>query len=345
MSQTRKLLSLAEAKSPFFVGAIVDGENLQAGLIDDLGRPLSWLMPTAIPAGPEAAAEQIGAAVLQVIEAAHVQPSAVARVGLGVPGVIDAASGALLEAVRHRTWQRFPLRDRVSHACRLPVTLVNDADAAAWGEFWVGSAGRFRSMVLLTLGTGVGSGIIIGDLAAKGRWIQSSECGHMVICCAEDARTCGCGQRGHLEAYASATAVVERTREALHAGRGSSLSQRLIAAAPLSAELVAAEAAGGDPLALEIVMDTARYLAAGIVSVLHTVDPNGVLLGGTMTFGGPDTELGRRFLARVREEVGRRAFPLLAERSVIDFAVLGGAAAVFGAAGLARLESQGKPQG
>ena len=323
-----------------------DGEDLHAGLIDDLGRPLSWLTPTAIPAGPEAAAEQIGAAVLQVIEAAHVQPSAVARVGLGVPGVIDAASGALLEAVRHRTWQRFPLRDRVSHACRLPVTLVNDADAAAWGEFWVGSAGRFRSMVLLTLGTGVGSGIIIGDLAAKGRCDPKQR-----------VRPHGdllCRGRPHVRLRPARTPGSLRQcdgrrrsapGEALHAGRGSSLSQRLIAAAPLSAELVAAEAAGGDPLALEIVMDTARYLAAGIVSVLHTVDPNGVLLGGTMTFGGPDTELGRRFLARVREEVGRRAFPLLAERSVIDFAVLGGAAAVFGAAGLARLESQGKPQG
>ena len=214
--------------------------------------------------------------------------------------------------------------------------MVNDADAAAYGEFRLGAGRPFRSMVLLTLGPGVGSGIVIGDLAAKGRCVQSSECGHMVICCAEDARQCGCGQRGHLEAYASATAVAQRTGEAIRAGRASSLSKRLAAGEPPSPDLVAAEAAAGDPLALEIVLDTARYLAVGVVSVMHTVDPDGVLLGGEMAFGGSESELGRRFLARVREEVGRRAFPLLAERTAIEFAALGGDAAVLGAAGLAR---------
>ncbi len=341
MTQTRRLLSPSEAKPPFFVGVVLAGTKIHAGLIDGQGRPLSWLdLATEIEAGPEAVAGRIGAAVLQVVEGAGVKPSTVVRVGLGLPGVIDAEGRTLLEAVRLRPWERFPLADRVGHFCGLPVTLVNDADAAAYGESWLGAGRSFRSMVLLTLGPGVGSGIVIGDLAAKGRPIQSSECGHMVICCAENARQCDCGQRGHLEAYASAAALVERTREALRAGRKSSLSKRLAAGEPLSPDLVAAEAADDDPLALEIVLDTARYLAAGVVSVMHTVDPDGVLLGGEMTFGGSESALGRRFLARLREEVGRRAFPLLAERTAIEFAALGGDAAVLGAAGLARPHSR-----
>jgi glucokinase len=338
MTQARRLLLLSEAKSPLSVGVVLGEATIHAGLIDEQGGPVSWLdLATEIEAGPEAVAGRIGAAVRQVIQGAGVKPSAVVRVGLGLPGVIDAAAGTLLDAVRLRPWERFPLADRVGHFCGLPVTLVNDADAAAYGEFRLGAGRPFRSMVLLTLGTGVGSGIVIGDLAAKGRFIQGSECGHMVICCAENARQCGCGQRGHLEAYASASAVFQRTREALRAGRTSSLSKRLAAGELLSPNLVTAEAAAGDPLALEIVLDTARYLAVGVVSVMHTVDPNGVLLGGKMTFGGPESELGRRFLARVRDEVGRRAFPLLAERTAIEFAALGGDAAVLGAAGLARL--------
>ncbi len=130
----------------------------------------------------------------------------------------------------------------------------------------------------------------------------------MVIFCADDARQCGCGQRGHLEAYASATALAERAGEALRAGRASSLGQRLSGGQALTAELVAAEAAAGDPLAGELVMDTARYLALGIVSVMHTVDPNGVLLGGEMTFGGPDVGVGPPLLG-LRAGRGRRGGP------------------------------------
>jgi glucokinase len=173
---------------------------------------------------------------------------------------------------------------------------------------------QFRSTVLFTLGTEIGCRLVLGDL------VLESRCGHAIIHSGPDARICACGQRGHLNAYCSGPAVVERTREALDAGRGSSLSRRLAAGQPLDLQLLAAEAEAGDPLALEIVMDTARYLAVGVVSMMNTVDPDGVLLGGEMTFGGHESQLGRRFLAAVREEVQRRAFPLLAARTVIEFA-------------------------
>ncbi len=341
MAPTRKLLPLAEAQPPLFVGAALEGDRLSVGLIDDLGRPLCWqILAAEIDRTPEAAAGQIAAAMLRAIEGGPRKRAAVARAGLALPGIIDSDAGVLVEAVRLRNWQRFPIRDRVGQLCGLPVTLANNAAAAAYGEAWLGAGRPFRSLVLWTLGSGIGSGIVIGDLAANGGGVHSSDCGHMVIFSADYAQQCGCGQRGHLEAYASATALAERAGEALRAGRPSSLGQRLSGGQALSAELVAAEAAAGDPLAGELVMDTARYLALGVVSVMHTVDPNGVLLGGAMTFGGPDAELGRRFLGCVREEVARRAFPLLAERTAIEFAALGGDAAALGAAGLARLASQ-----
>jgi glucokinase len=160
----------------------------------------------------------------------------------------------------------------------------------------------------------------------------------VIINSAEDARFCGCGQRGHLEAYASATAVTKRTQEALDAGLKSSLTKRLEAGDELSPKLLAEEAEAGDDFSREIIMETARYLGIGVVNFMHTIDPNGVLLGGAMTFGGRDSKLGRQFLRRVKQEVQRRAFPVLAERTKIDFASLGGDAGYVGAAGIARME-------
>ena len=218
------------------------------------------------------------------------------------------------------------------------MAFENDANAAAYGEFWVGAGREYRSMVLFTLGTGIGSGIIIDDMIVDGENSHGGECGHVIIDCGDDARLCGCGQHGHLEAYASATAVVKRTEELLAAGRKSSLTARLETCAELSPLMMAQEAEKGDVLCLEVIMDTAHYMGVGIVNLLHTVDPNAVLLGGAMTFGGNHTDLGRRFLARIQEEVNRRAFPVLAKRTVITYASLGGDAGYVGAAGIARLE-------
>jgi glucokinase len=193
-------------------------------------------------------------------------------------------------------------------------------------------------MVLFTLGTGLGCGIIVGDLLINGENSHGAECGHIIIDCRDDARRCACGQLGHLEAYASATAVIKRTEDALAAGRHSSLSGRLAAGEQLSPLMLGQEADRGDALAMELILATARYVGIGAVTLMHTIDPSGLVLGGAMTFGGHDAPLGRRFLAEVRDEIRRRAFPVLAERIKVDYASLGGDAGYIGAAGVARLE-------
>jgi glucokinase len=266
----------------------------------------------------------------------------IARVGLGTPGTMNVASGLLINPHNLPGWHDFPIRDRLSQQAELPVTYANDANAAAYGEFWIGSGREFRSMVLLTLGTGIGCGIIVGDLVIVGEHYHGAESGHMIIDCGDDARLCGCGKRGHLEAYASATAVVKRTEEALAAGRKSSLTARLEGGATITPKLVAEVAEAGDSFALEVVMDTARFVGIGIVSLMHTIDPSGVLLGGAMTYGGNESELGRQFLARVQQEVKLRALPVPAAETVIDFASLGADAGYIGAAGMARVEYRRK---
>jgi len=129
-------------------------------------------------------------------------------------------------------------------------------------------------------------------------------------------------------------------RELLEAGRPSSLREQLEQGRRLTPKLLAREAEQNDALSLEIIAETACWLGIGIVNLMHTIDPSGVLLGGAMTFGGNETPLGRQFLAWIKEEVARRAFPLLAEQTAIDFASLGGDAGYIGAAGLARLDAK-----
>ncbi len=339
MTNTRELIPVQQAQPPFFVGVDLGGTNVKAGVVDDHGRPLSWLsIPTESEKGPEDAAARMGQAVKEAIAQAGLQPEAVARVGLGSPGTMDIPAGMLVKPVNLKGWDDFPIRDRLAHHCGLPVSFANDAAAAAYGEFWVGSGRAFHSMVLFTLGTGIGCGSIIGDLSIDGENSHGAECGHIVIDCREDARICGCGQPGHLEAYASATAVVKRTEESLRSGRPSTVSRRVATGEELTPLLLAEEAAAGDALSREIILETARYLGIGVVNLLHTIDPNGVLLGGAMTFGGNDSPLGREFLARVKEEIDRRAFALLAERITLDYASLGGDAGFIGAAGIARVD-------
>ena len=339
MPHERQFISVDQARAPFFAGVDLGGTNIKVGVVDDQGRPLSWLsIPTEPDNGPEDATRRMGQAVKKAIAEAGLDQSAVARVGLGSPGTMDIPAGKLIGPVNLKGWDNFPIRDRLSEHCGLPVSFANDAAAAAYGEYWIGSGRDFHSMVLLTLGTGIGGGIIIGDLSIDGENSHGAECGHIIIDCTEDARLCGCGQPGHLEAYASAIAVVKRAQEALDAGRTNSLTGRIESGETLTPKMIAEEAETGDELSLEIILETARYLGIGIVSLLHTIDPTGVLLAGAMTFGGHQTELGRRFLGRIKEEVDRRAFPLLAKRVVIDFASLGGDAGYIGAAGIARVE-------
>ena len=339
MSESRRFIAAAEAQSPLFAGIDLGGTNIKVGVVDDLGRPLSWLtVPTEIERGAEDASRRMGLAVQDAVRQAGVPLEAVAGVGLGSPGTMDIPAGKLIRPVNLKGWDDFPLRDRVSHHAGRPVTFANDADAAAFGEYWVGSGRNLHSIVLFTLGTGIGCGIIIGDTAVSGEHSHGGECGHIIIDCRDDARMCGCGRRGHFEAYASATAVIKRTQEALAAGRKSSLTERAQQCGGITPKLLAQEAEKGDELSMELILETAAYIGVGAVNLMHTIDPNGVLLGGAMTFGGHATEVGRRFLARVREEVRCRAFELLAQRTVIDFASLGGDAGFIGAAGLARAE-------
>ena len=170
----------------------------------------------------------------------------------------------------------------------------------------------------------------------SGAHSHGGEYGHTLVDLLPNARVCGCGKAGHLEAYVSATSVIKRMKEAIEAGRTTSVAKLVEQGAQLDAKLVGDEAAKGDQVSLEIVMDVARYLGVGMINLMHTIDPECILIGGAMTFGKNETELGRAFKEKVRQTINEGAYKVLAENTVIEYAELGGDAGYIGAAGIAR---------
>jgi glucokinase len=345
MAAGRHLVSLSEATLPLYAGVDLGGTNIKAALVDDGGRLVAFhTEKTHAERGPEDAAARMGETVRILARQAGIAAADIARVGLGSPGPLDIPAGRIVRAGNLPGWDDFPVRDRVETHCGLPVTFANDANAAAYGEFWVGSGREYDSLILLTLGTGVGGGIIIGDLNIEGAHSHGSECGHIIVDASPGARRCPFGHVGDLEAYASATALVARARERLAEVTSGHLAGAVAAGQPLTPIVVGEAYAAGDPLARELLLEVARWLGIGIVTLMHTIDPAAVIIGGAMTFGGEADPVGRDFIAAVRDEVRRRAFPVLVERTAIRYAALGGDAGSIGAAGLARLQARsGRP--
>ncbi|WP_254508926.1 ROK family protein [Anatilimnocola floriformis] len=333
-----KTVSAAEAKWPLFLGIDVGGTNIKLGVVDDLGRTLALTkVATLEEEGPEAAILRARAATDAMLRGIELGRNDLSAIGLATPGTMDIPRGMLLEPHNLPHWYHFPIRDRVSQVWGLPTSYANDANAAAYGEFWVGRGAQYHSIVFLTLGTGVGGGIIIGDLSIDGENSHGSECGHIVIDCNPTARMCGCGKRGHLEAYCSATGLLKHTEALLAENPKTSLLNRLSDAQPLTPKMIAEEAEKGDKFCLDLIDELATYLGFGVISLMHTIDPGAVLLGGAMNFGGPGDPLGERFIGQVRSIVRQHAFPIPAQRTTIDFALLEGEAGYIGAAGIARL--------
>jgi glucokinase len=331
-------MSGSRPQGPYYVGIDVGGTNTKAGVVTHAGEPISHVsVPTEAVRGPEVGLNNIVRAGEQAIAAAGLTVKEITGVGLATPGTMDIPEGMLLNPPNLPGWVNFPIEKRVEERIGRPTVLQNDANAAAYGEYWAGAARDARSLVFWTLGTGIGCGIIVNDMIIEGAHSHGAECGHIIIEM-HNGRLCDTGQYGTLEAYAGAKALIRRCQEGLLSGRKSSLSDRVSAGDEITPLLIAKAAESGDEFAMQLVLDTARFMGVGTTTLLHTINPEMVLFGGAMTFGGAATPLGRRFLDEIKVEVRKRAFPVPASRTKIDFASLGGDAGYIGAAGCARLE-------
>lgn len=333
------VVSLEAAKRPLYLGIDIGGTTIKLAVVDDAGRSIDTSTLDTLGDRPaDDAMRRTHAAACDLLERIGLAWSDIATVGMGSPGTMDIPSGTVLAPVNIPGWRDFNIRDYFGELAGKPVAFANDANAAAYGEFWVGGAAAYHSMVLLTLGTGVGGGIIVGDMSIDGDHSMGSECGHVVVDSTASARRCSCERFGHLEAYCSATALVARAKERIATGQFSSAKSL----PKLTAKEIGKLAASGDESARDLVLETARWLGIGLSIFVATIDPSAILIGGAMTFGGSESALGREFLERAKSEMNRRIFKELDDRIIVEYAHLGADAGYIGAAGLARKLHQSK---
>jgi len=319
-----------------YLGIDVGGTNIKVGLTDDQGQVLaSTKVDTDIEESLEAGLKNMTQAVKDVLSQINISINDVTAIGLACPGPMDIKAGRLLQLANLPTWRNVDIRDIVAERLGRPVILQNDANAAAYGEYWAGAAQNAEIMALITLGTGIGSGVVIKGEILEGAHSHAAEYGFMIIQTDNGREHPGGGYHGVLESYASSRALILRAVHRLQSGDPSSLSQLLGKKDELTPLAIMQHAEAGDVLAHELIMEVARYIGVGIVSMMHTMNPEVILLGGAMTFGQLATRTGRDFLAGIKKEVKDRAFAIPAARTRIDYAQLGGSAGFIGAAGWA----------
>jgi glucokinase len=327
------------AEVPKYVGLDVGGTTMKAAVVDDTGKPFeSVVMATEPERGQEAGLETMCETIRRAVAAAGLKMADIAAIGVATPGLMDIKAGLILDPPNLKPWKNVPVRDSIKKAFGKPTAYQNDANAAAYGEFWVGSGQKANSMVLFTLGTGVGGGIIIGDVVIEGEHSHGGELGHMRIDMPDRGRLCGCGHRGCLEAYASATNVVNRAREEMASYRKPTRLKEYFTAndGDFTSKIIFDLAYQGDELAQKIVDDTAYYLALGACGVIVTVDPEMIVFGGGMTAAGEP------FRAHIDAYVRSFGQPFPVKSVKVEFAKLGSDAGFIGAAGCARLLVKGK---
>ena len=322
------------AAAPNFVGLDVGGTTMKAAVVDGNGNVFPDVALRTNPErGQEAGLVTMGETIRRAIAAAKLTLPDIAAIGVATPGLMDIRAGLILDPPNLKPWKNVPVRDRIATMFGKPTAFQNDANAAAFGEKWTGAGRGAHSMVMFTLGTGVGGGIIVGDTIIEGKHSHGGELGHLRIDMPDRGRLCGCGARGCLEAYASATAVTRRAREEMASWRGPTELKDFYTVNDdeLTAKVIFDLALGGDDCAMKVVDDTAYYLALGACAAIATVDPEVIVFGGGMT------DAGEWFRLKIDADVRRYALPFPAKSVRIVFAELGSNAGFIGAAACAKL--------
>lgn len=316
----------AVPSGPLTIGVDIGGTKVAAGVVDLRGRVLDRAWRQTPSRSPQA----VTGTIVEVVEQLRARHP-VRAVGIGAAGFVDADRARVLFAP-HLAWRDEPLRDAVAAAVGLPVVVENDANAAAWAE-WRFGAGRGESrLVCVTLGTGIGGGIVLDGQLQRGRHGMAGEFGHMVV--VPDGHRCECGNRGCLEQYASGNVLGREARELARAG--SPVTVPLVERVggdidALVGPVITLAARDGDAVAIELFEEVGRWLGIGLANLAAALDP------GVFVIGGGVCDAGELLLGPARESfrrtlTGRGFRP---EPRIVP-AALGPQAGLVGAADLAR---------
>jgi len=265
----------------FTVGVDVGGTKISAGLVDERGRLISRDRTQSPATDPPEIVRTIGELVRSLAGSRKVE-----AVGVCAAGFVDKQR-AIVVFAPNLAWRDEPLKDQLEEELNLPVVVENDANAAAWGEFTFGAGAAVKDLLMLTIGTGVGGGIVIDGELVRGGFGMGGEVGHIQM--VPGGVECGCGNLGCLESYGSGRALVRMTRD--HAVNASSAAEAVLQRAGgdparISGPLITEAAQAGDQFAIDRLAEVGDWIGQGVATLTAVLDPNMVVVGGGVSEAG-----------------------------------------------------------
>ena len=303
----------------YVFGVDIGGTSVKLGLFDVEGNVLDkWEIPTRTENGGEKILPDIADSIREKMK--QIDKDFVAGVGVGAPGPVDG-KGIVHRAV-NLGWGTFSIKDTLGDLLNMPVMAGNDANVAALGEMWMGGGQGYRDLVVVTLGTGVGGGIIIDGKMLTGATGAGGEIGHIHVN-DEEEEICGCGNKGCLEQYSSATGITRLANQLL----ASSDKDSVLRGGEVSAKTVFDAVKERDPLAVEVAEKFGKYLGDGLASIACVVNPEAIVIGGGVS------KAGEILIDFIRPHYEKNVFH--GSRQVkFSLATLGNDAGIYGAAKL-----------
>jgi glucokinase len=330
----------------YSIGVDLGGTNLRIAAVDERGNLIEkTTLGTRVAMGRDHVVNDMCAAIQQ-LAGKHKDLGKLLGIGIGVPGIIDMETGMVRESPNLPDWADYPVRAEIESRLRTRVVLENDANSAAFGEKWLGVAKEVDDMAMLTLGTGVGGGLVLGGRIWHGMAGMAAEFGHTTV--EPEGALCGCGNRGCLEAYASATAVVRMAREAIAGGAAAALAQAANSNAEFSAKSIYDLAMQGDEEARKIFRHVGRALGIVLSDMVNALNLPMYVVGGGVSSAW------EAFAPAMIEELRQRSMvyaatspepshgqgasgkvkPMGTKKTIVNRALLGSDAGLFGAARL-----------
>lgn len=312
-----------------YVGIDLGGTSIKAGLVDESGKILAKAScPTLVERGAKPVVDDMAKLSLEVVEKGGYTLNDVKAIGIGLPGIQDPRTG-IVPFCTNLYWHEVPVVEWMHETIDKPVFIDNDATVAGLAESVAGVSAGVKDSVFLTLGTGVGGGIVLNGKVYSGAHGVGSELGHMITVI--DGELCTCGNRGCWERYASATAMIRMGREAAEKHPESliytSVSGNL---SEITAKVVTDAAKAGDPVACEVFDRYVYHLCVGIVNIINFLDPEVIVLGGGVSHAGAF------LLDAVRAKLPSMVFYKTMPYARIELATLGNDAGIIGAAMLGK---------
>ncbi|MEI6092100.1 MAG: ROK family protein [bacterium] len=315
-------------KKKYAIGIDIGGTNMPCSLVDEFGNIIKTIEKRTMPEqGPDAVVDKIVESVEQIIQffKKNINNGTILGVGLGTPGVLDLKNGKIITGPNLDSWKNVPIVKLIEEKIHLPIRMDNDANCAAIGEHWVGAAKGAQNAILMTLGSGLGGGIIIDNSIYRGSHGTAGEIGHISI--VPDGERCACGNLGCLEAYSSANATVIRALKQLKKKEtNSTLKENNIS--KITAHDIFLNAEAGDLFSKNILEESGRYLGIGIATIASIFDPDIIIIGGGFSSAH------KYLFPSAIEEAYKRSFKHVMDNIKIVRAKLGNDAGIVGAAKL-----------